>query len=207
LYRKDASGGRSGRIGVAATSIIPSELRDGRFLIYTVNDRKTSGDIWCLPWESKPDLAKAAKFQATAADESQGQLSPDGKWIAYASNETGRFEVYVRPFPTGQGMWKVSDDGGLEPRWSVDGKYLYYSNPPESGRRALLRVLVESDARGGLRGAPQTIFEMGIGPGLNQILNIFAYAPHPDGRFLVNVMEPGEPTINVITNWQKISTN
>jgi serine/threonine-protein kinase len=66
---------------------------------------------------------------ATPAEETGPALSPDGRWLAYASNVTGRKEVYVRPFPDAQnGLWQVSTDGGAEPRWSHDGKDLFYRN-------------------------------------------------------------------------------
>ena len=209
LYRKDVNGGNQADLVLSTadnTAIVPSTFsHDGRFLVYTVNDPKTRADIWYVPWDDKPDWGKAVKFLATDAIESQGQLSPDGKWIAYFSNETGRGEVYIRPFPSGAGLWKVSVDGGVEPRWSPDGKQLYFLVPPTDAslQRPLSTAAVESDARGGLRiGAPQKLFDVRVRLFVQQI-NIFAYSPHPDGRLLVNVLEAGEPAIDVITNWQK----
>ena len=86
LYLKDSKG-----VGplvlvfsIAADASFPSAFsRDERFLVYTVVDPKTRADIWYVPWDAKPDLAKAVTFAATDAAESQGQLSPNGKWIAY----------------------------------------------------------------------------------------------------------------------------
>src|SRR5262245_28327457 len=74
-----------------ATIRIPSSFsRDGRFLVYTILDPRTGADIWYVPWSAKPDWQEASKFMATEAAESQGQVSPDGKWIAFTSDATGR---------------------------------------------------------------------------------------------------------------------
>lgn len=186
-----------------AYRIAPSDWsRDGRFLIYTTIDAGANGDIWYLPDPGKPD-SKPLKFLATDALESEGQLSPDGHWIAYVSNETGRQEAYVRPFPSGPGQWRASVNGGREPRWSRDGKELFFleQGAPDN---LLLAVSIQPDGHGGLKvGTPQKLFgfrALTVVP-LN---NIFSYSPHPDGkRFLVNVSaETAEQTINIITNWQ-----
>jgi Tol biopolymer transport system component len=208
LYQKDASG--SGQpelvLSIAGDPLIPSAFsQDGRFLVYTVIDPKTQADIWYVPWDARPNLDKAVKFAATDARESQGQVSPDGKWIAYTSNETGAFDVYIRPFPDGPGVWRVSVDGGLEPRWNADGKQLYYLRPLTGDRGTLLAATVEADRQGGLRtGTPQRLFDIRAQLSVIQN-NVWVYSSHRDGqRFLVNVStEAGEPTINVITNWQK----
>jgi eukaryotic-like serine/threonine-protein kinase len=210
LYQKDMSGGGQPELVApmaAVTSFVLSAFSpDGRFLVYTVVDPKTRGDIWYVPWDAKLDLGKAVKFVVTEAIESQGQVSPDGKWIAYTSDTTGAFEVYVRPFPTGPGVWKVSVDGGGEPRWSADGKQLYYVRLLTYERATLLSSPMEADGQGGLRtGTPQALFDIRSRT-VNAQVNVFDYSPHPDGqRFLVSalVAEEGEPTINVITHWQK----
>ena len=181
--------------------------RDGRYLIYTETDTKSSGDIWFLPDPlDKSGDRKPVKFQGTDAIESQGQLSPDGRWLAYVSEESGESEVYVRPFPSGAGRWKVSVGGGYirEPRWRRDGKELFFLDalPP---RNRLMAVPVQSVPRGGFQaGTPQALFEFrAIGTVLMQ--NHFLYSPAADGqRFLVSVQAgDAEPMLNVITNWEK----
>ncbi len=96
----------------------------GKNIVFWTQDSKTSGDIWVLPLEGSK---KPIPFAAEPANETHAQLSPDGKWIAYTSNKTGnRNEIYVRPFPSGSGIWQVSTNGGDWPRWRRDGKELFY---------------------------------------------------------------------------------
>ena len=126
-YQKDLKGGQVQmvrKIDPGAPDRTPSDWsRDGRFVIFTENNPKTRADIWYAPVESgKMDEKAAVKLLATDAVESQGQLSPDGKWLAYYSDESGKGQVYIRPFPSGSQVWKVSADGGREPRWRSDGK-------------------------------------------------------------------------------------
>jgi Tol biopolymer transport system component len=97
----------------------------GDRLVYWTRDPKTAGDIWLLPLMGDK---KPAPILQTRADERNPQVSPDGKWIAYNSNETGRSEIYIRPFPEGPGKIQVSVNGGLFPRWRRDGKELYFMN-------------------------------------------------------------------------------
>jgi Tol biopolymer transport system component len=209
LYQIDLKGGpqqASEMISAAGPREALSDWsHDGHFLLYTDSTNPSNTDIWYRPVESGKPGAKA-RLVATDASESQGQLSPDGKWLAYVSDNGSRDEVYVRKFPTGAEPWKVStgEAGGLEPRWSSDGKQLYFTD--ETGVRAtLLAANIESDGHGGLRiGSPQRLFQFRVsryGP----LANEFSYSPYPDGqRFLVNALvESSEPTVNVITNWQK----
>jgi hypothetical protein len=145
------------------------------------------------------------KFLATEAIESQAQLSPDGKSVAYTSDQSGTNEVYIRPFPTGPGVWKVSLDGGQEPEWSSDGKPLYYIRGLGSLGATLSSVSVEPDGRGGLRiGTSESLFEIAANI-YRPPSDYFAYAVAPAGRFLVNAIPDPEPiTINVVTNVQKL---
>ena len=89
--------------------------RDGRFLMYAVVGPRAANDLWVRPMDRG---AKPFVFLSTDADERPGQLSPDGRWVAYQSNQSGPFENDVRPFPAGPGgQWQISASGGTQPRW------------------------------------------------------------------------------------------
>jgi serine/threonine protein kinase/Tol biopolymer transport system component len=99
---------------------------DGKRLVFWVHDPKTLGDIWILPMEGDK---KPVPFLVSSRNETHAQVSPNGKWIAYTSELTGRKEVYVQPFPSGTGRWQISPDAGLGgdwPRWRKDSEELYY---------------------------------------------------------------------------------
>jgi Tol biopolymer transport system component len=207
LYLKDPSGRgveelllQSGHVKSAS-----DWSRDGRFLLYTDQDPKTRSDIWYLPDPLKPGSKQPVKFLATESNEGEPQFSPDGKWVAYFSNESGN-DVYVRPFPSGAGQWRVSTNTGRDPRWSRDGKELFYLE--YSGPFARVMAVPVRLGPGGTPefGVPRKLFEYrGFGLGFTPLSNSFAYSPSPDGqRFLVNRdADTAEPVINVITNWQK----
>jgi Tol biopolymer transport system component len=103
---------------------------DGRFLLYETIDQKNYSDIWVLPLDGGK---KPFPFLRTEFDDGQGYFSPDDHWVAYYSNESGRYEIYVRPFSGKPGdasglgtKWLVSTAGGVEPRWRADGRELFY---------------------------------------------------------------------------------
>ena len=117
--------------------MIPSDWSsDGRFLTYFRTDPKTKLDLWVVPLfgDHKPMPLLHSEF-----NESQGQFSPDGKWMAYVSDESGTPQVYVQSFPTLTGTWQVSPGGGSQSRWRRDGKELFYVAP--DGR--LMAVIVK----------------------------------------------------------------
>jgi len=105
---------------------------DGQYLLYWVNDPGTADDLWVWAAADK----KPRPLIATEAREQHGQISPDGNWIAYSSNLTGRPEVFVQPFPSGSGRWQVSPDshdGGGWPRWNQQiGELLYQERSPSA---------------------------------------------------------------------------
>ncbi len=181
--------------------------RDGRYLIHTEADPKGQGDIWYLPNPlGKSNDRKPVKFLGTDAVESQGQLSPDGRWLAYVSNESGEYQVYVRPFPSGPGRWKVSASGVTcrEPRWRRDGKELFYLEARVPTIR-IMAVSVKPSAAGEFQAnPPQPLFDF-RGLTINSTSNNFLYSPSADGqRFLAQVQPAGsQPTLNVVTNWEK----
>src|SRR6185295_17367166 len=95
----------------------------GRFILYGTTGAATGADLWILPLSAN---AKPSPYLQTPFNEDQGQFSPDGKWIAYRSSESGRSEVYVAPFPGHSGKWQLSTTGGDWPRWRRDGKEIFY---------------------------------------------------------------------------------
>ena len=106
---------------------------DGKFVLYgavgqkTGSDSANNTDIWVLPDPLGPaGASKAYPFLNTAANEFKGRFSPDGRWVAYQSNESGRPEIYVVPFPGPGGKHQISVKGGTEPRWRRDGRELFY---------------------------------------------------------------------------------
>jgi dipeptidyl aminopeptidase/acylaminoacyl peptidase len=172
--------------------------------LYTENNPKTRGDIWVLADPLSTGEHKSIEFLRTDADESQAQFSPDGRWVAYTSDESGRYEVYVRPYPPGPGKWKISVNGGDAPRWSHDGKALFYVVGLENPRR-IMAVPVRSISPSQFEsGVPKPFLDFRTST-RTPVNNEFVYSPSPDGqRFLVNVYATNvEPTLNVITNWQK----
>jgi Tol biopolymer transport system component len=96
---------------------------DGRFVAYDTVNPKSDSDLWILPMTGE---RKPIPFLRTPADETHARFSPDGRWLAYMSNESGKWEVYVQPFPASGGRWQVSRRGGVLPQWRRDGKELFY---------------------------------------------------------------------------------
>lgn len=176
--------------------------RDGRFLLYTDYDPNTGADIWFLRDPTSPGEHKPVLFLQTKATESRGQFSSDGKWVAYVSDKSGEWQIYVRPFPSGKQESQISSSGGSEPRWSRDGKEIYYweGKPPHL---RLMAVPIRMGADTLESGPPKTLFDVVTTPS-SPAVNVFSYSPSADGqRFLVSVYAAdAEPTLNIVTNWQ-----
>jgi Tol biopolymer transport system component/predicted Ser/Thr protein kinase len=166
---------------------------DGRYILFSVPGVGAGNDLWRVPLsgDRKPD-----KYLATSAEEMHGNFSPDGHLVAYTSNESGKFEVYVQTFPQLTDVKKqVSTGGGYEPRWRADGREIYYL----SEDRKLMAVPV---GPGPSFGVPQALFQTRVPPGVTA--NRGHYVPSRDGqRFLVNT-ESGDASpspITVVLNW------
>lgn len=134
----------------------------------------------------------------TPFEERGGQFSPDGRWVAYQSNESGRFEIYVQPFPGPGGKWQVSTAGGTDPRWRVDGKELFFLAPDAR----LMAVPVRASNSTFEAGSPAALFQTRTVVGGAADLRP-QYAVSRDGRFLFNVPADISPTtpITVVLNW------
>jgi serine/threonine-protein kinase len=164
-------------------------LQDGRTLIFEDESRTNRFDIWLMPADSDP-----RPLVATAAHELNPALSPDGRWLAYSSDETGRQEVYVRPFPNiGDGKWVVSTGGGVSPVWSPTGKELSYM----SGRSLMSVAFAEQNAAFSAA-PPERLFDGPFETGSPQ------FDISPDGSYFVMVeADPdARPTqIHLVLNW------
>ncbi len=185
-------------LGQGMTTLDWSE--DGRFLLYSVPGETTGWDIWALPLTGD---GKAFLLIQTPFDEQLGQISRDGRWIAYQSNESGRTEVYIQPFLRSGERISVSTGGGIAPRWRGDGRELFYIAP----NGAMMAVPLKASADGATieAGAPMQLFRDPIvGGGSMLIGGTQQYAVAPDGqRFLINlaVTEPGSSPITIVLNW------
>ena len=176
--------------------------RDGRFLLYSTDDPKGYSDLWVLPMtgERKPFAVVQSSF-----DEIEGQFSPDGRWLAYASNESGRYEIYVRTFPEAGGKWQVSTAGGMQPRWRADGGELFFVAP--DSQLMATPIGVAANVRALDVGAPVPLFPSRLATGGNITSAGFQaraqYAVSADGRFLMNVAADGAVTspITIVQNW------
>ena len=170
---------------------------DGQFLMYYVPDPKTGTDLWVLQRGSRTPVA----FLRTEANELWGQFSPDGRWVAYQSNETGRYEIYLRPFPAGGGPIPVSTAGGVYPRWSHDGRELFFISPDAK----MMAVPIRGTATMVEAGPPVTLFATRrLGGGLNVIGRSHQYDVDADGRFLINAeVDSSIPqAITLVMNWR-----
>jgi eukaryotic-like serine/threonine-protein kinase len=123
LYVKLADNTRTEELIIEAERPMTPMSWSGDRLVYWTSDPKTAGDIWAVPLTGD---RKPTPIAQSHADERNPQVSSDGKWVAYSSNETGRTEIYIRPFPEGPAKIQVSVNGGVFPRWRRDGKELYF---------------------------------------------------------------------------------
>ena len=155
LYMKSASGASQEQLLVGSNLLkIPTSFSpDGRFLLYEVATGSSARrDLWMV---SLPDR-KASALLATEADEAEASFSPDGKWIVYQSDQSGRYEIYVRPFPGAGTQWQISTDGGVHPLWRADQKEILYESPDAK----LVSVDVSVYAADFESGSPRVLFQM-----------------------------------------------
>ena len=173
---------------------------DGRFLLFRSIDPQTGFDLWVLPVSADK---KPFPFLKTPFDERNGQFSPDGKWIAYQSNESGRFEIYVQPFPGPGRKFQISNSGGTQPRWNKNGKEIFYVSLESKMMAAPVKL--SPDGKSLETGTPAALFPVRIAGGPVSAFNKQQYAVSPDGqRFLVNLAadEAAASPITLILNWK-----
>jgi serine/threonine-protein kinase len=190
LYRQlaDGSGPPQQLTALTQTAQVPDSWSpDGRVLTFN-----RSNDIWVLPIDGDEEpqpLIDSAQAQCCS------QFSPDGKWLAYVSNDTGLWHVYISPYPNPNVKWQVSgEEGGGQPVWSPDGRELFYISSDQ-----MLVVSVQMEPSVSL-GKPTVLFEgsyvttqFGFGKQYYDISH--------DGQQFVMIKEAGQAQINVVLNW------
>ena len=170
--------------------------RDDQQILCTLQLANGGSDLVLVPVAG----GKAVPFVATKSAETNGQFSPDGKWVAYASNESGDWEIYVTNYPGGSGKWQVSRGGGTEPRWRGDGKEIFYIGP----KGTLTAVPVVADTTFAT-GAPTALFQF-HGRAPVSSTDVYTYDVAKDGsRFLVNryVKPDYIPPLTIVLNAAK----
>ncbi len=170
--------------------------RDGKFILYRKAIPNTGFDLMAVTVDAEHKTVTVSK---NGFDSRDGQFSPDGKWVAYQSNESGRYEIYIQAFPEPAGKKQISTGGGSQVRWRSDGKELFYLAP--DGR--LMAVPIQSDSAGAFidHGAPVALFQ----PNMVGSNNAYKqqYAVSRDGqKFLINTPLEGSMPITLILNWK-----
>jgi Tol biopolymer transport system component len=195
LYQKVSNGAGSDEILLETeeNKTATSWSADERFLAYTNTNIRgnTQNDIWILPMfgDHKP-----FPFLQTQSNEVDAQFSPDGRWVAYVSDESGTNQVYIAPFPSAGGKWQVSRNGGTEPRWRGDGKEIFFL----SLENKLMTVLLN---------ARDSTLEVGNAVALFEVQPAnppgYHYDVTRDGkRFLVDTTKTGNSTpLALVVNW------
>jgi serine/threonine protein kinase/Tol biopolymer transport system component len=211
LFDRAVSGGAEHLMLRSVGEPSPSDwTRDGRWVIYTAVSPKTGADIWAVPYPSNADSAKPVALLQTSKSESQGQVSPDSKLIAYTSDESGGLQVFVRPFDEGKPLpdtkWQVSSSSGFgrEPRWRADGTELFYLEQPTEAALRTIRLMTVAVGTGvDPFGPPKPLFSFPYGGSRVPQVNAFLYAPSLDGqKFLVDRPATDvQPTLEMIVNW------
>jgi protease II len=197
IYQKSAAGTGQDELLIEATTgnqvAIQDWSADGKTILFHTTRPNRGGSIWMLPLEGN---RKPSRVIETAFETTNARLSPNSRWLAYSSNESGKLEVYIQSFPPSGSKWQISTNGGDEPQWRRDGKELFYL----ARDNHLMAVDVKTESSDFQAGIPKPLFEIHRTPALRRS----HYVVTGNGqRFLV--VSPLEETtvapITVVTNW------
>jgi eukaryotic-like serine/threonine-protein kinase len=191
LYLKNSDGAEEEKIiPQAGEDRFPNDWsRDGKYILY-----ERGADLW---YATVADL-KPIQFLKAVSTLKTARFSPDGKWVAYSSNESGKWEIYVTTFPDAHGKWQVSTAGGTQPRWRGDGKELFYLSPDDK----LIAVPVKTGANFDT-GSPIALFQASPRETVAATSEQFFYDVSQDGqKFLINTqLKSAIRPMSVVLNW------
>jgi Tol biopolymer transport system component len=198
IFSKPSGGNGEAKllVGTPLPVLSPDWSPDQRYLVYVSQSRETKGDLFYRERGADGKLGEAVAFLKTPFNEGAPRISPDGRFVVYSSDESGLLEIYVRDFPNGANKWQISAHGGIAPRWSRDGKEIFFVEPRS---RSLMAASVAS--RPNFSSGPAT-------PLFQKASLIFLANPEYDvsadgQRFIVlDDPPPGPPlSIHVVQNW------
>ena len=197
IYSRPADG--TGELELLVGGDLPERSHDwspdGKYLFYRVDDPENGWDLWYLKRKEDGSGFDSAPFLQTSFNEGYAKFSPQGRFVAYVSDQSGQYQVYVRPFPEGEGQWQVSAQGGVQPRWSRDGKELFYVE-------ADTLMAVEVSARPSFTsGATTRLFQ---NPNLRATENRYDVSADGQRFVLAETIESEQarvPSIHVVQNW------
>ncbi len=197
LYRKPANGMGQEELLLEGDSTNRNPFDwspDGKSLLFGVGDLSSKGQIWVLPLagDRKPVPVTQNTFEAISA-----RFSPDGHWVAYSSNESGRKEVYVMPFGGGAGKWQISGAGGNQPVWRRDGKELFYW----SLENTLVSVPILLKTGGVEAGAAHPLFRFNNPVGIVGVISPYDVTADGQRFILITMPQQAPKPITLVTNW------
>jgi Tol biopolymer transport system component len=201
LYVRDIATGAQDELVVEPGSITPLSpedwSRDGQWISYFRGSRQTGLDLWLMPLEGD---RRPVAFANQRFDEWGAQFSPDSRWVAFASTESGSPEVYVAPVHEPGNKTRISVGGGSTPRWRRDGRELFYA---DADNRSVMAVAINAGSTS-IGAIPKRLFTIGQAPAARDRARNVVYDVTPDGtRFLVSIPtgEPSSSRITVVLNW------
>ena len=201
IYVQAADGSAEAKLAVRGLGpdMPESWSPDGQVLLFSRRHPKSGTDLWSVRRRADLSFDEPSVWLQSDFDEGNANFSPDGRFVGYVSNESGRQEIFVRSFPTGDGKRQISSDGGDNPRWSRDGREIFYTS-----RDVLVAVRVGPDAAP--LGSNHELFKLPL-PAAS--LPPRPYDVHPDGRrFLFVTYDPAKPAkpaaIHIIQNWPEL---
>ncbi len=204
LFRKDVSGGRPEEPLTTGPGdkIVPSWSRDGRYVLFIAIGSTTAEDIWALPLDGH---GKPFPILQGIAVETNPALSPDGRWLAFETPQSGRPQVVVTPFPSSPHLvdasaprWQVSTQGGSRPRWSGDGRSLLFVSLDDG---SLMRSVVRATKQGFESDPPRVFAQIPVMPVARSPFDVTA-----DGRVLLLERTVDSAALSVVTNWRAAMT-
>jgi eukaryotic-like serine/threonine-protein kinase len=200
VYVRRRSGNPASDVALVRTAeakYVNDWTRDGRYLVYQSSNAKTGEDLWVVPAAGGTPVS----YLRTEFNEIQSRVSPNGRWVAYTSDESGTWQVYVQSFPTPGAKQVVSVRGGGEPVWSRDGRELFYL----SADRTLIAVTVTERGDTLQVSGPRALFKPPVAGALNEYRS--RYAVTADGqRFIVDAVDADrtQQPISILANWTRL---